>query len=84
MDPSIQELLDRLCCPVRHVPLRPATRDEVARINADIAAGKLLNVAGETVTEPIEDCLVRQGDDVGYPVRRGIPILIPEEGLVLT
>ena len=65
------------------MPLRLADAAEVARLNARIAQGSQQNRAGATVTEAVEGALVRQGDDLAYPVRDGIPVLLIEEGLAL-
>ena len=81
MDPAIEQMLDRICCPEKHSSLSVATQESVARLNTAIKAGKVSNIGGDKVEEEVEDLVVREGGDVAYPVRRGIPILIVEEGI---
>jgi uncharacterized protein YbaR (Trm112 family) len=77
-------LLKILCCPDTRQPLRWATADQVAALNAQIAAGTRRNAGGVLVTEPVEGALIREDSQVLYPVRDGIPALLPEEGMPLT
>ena len=77
------ELLALLVCPETHQDLTPAGPDEIARLNEAIRQGRLRNVAGGTVAEPIDGALVRADRAVAYPVRDDIPVMLIDEGLVL-
>jgi len=83
MDTVLLEILALIRCPEKRVPLRAAEPAELERLNAAIRAGTLTNVGGATVDEPLESALVREGNDLAYPIRHDIPILIVEEGLPL-
>ncbi len=61
-------LLDLVCCPETHQPLRFATTDELTRLAA---------------IPPLESALLREDGRVAYPIRDGIPLLIVEEQLTL-
>ncbi len=76
-----KELLAILACPETHQPLAEASRELLARVNARIARGEQKNVGGDTVSDALEEGLVREDGRIVYPVREGIPVLLVEEGL---
>lgn len=76
-----QELLAILACPETHQPLTQADAALIERVNAAIGAGEQKNVAGGSVTEPIDGGLLREDGRVLYAIREDIPILLIEEGL---
>lgn len=78
-----KDLLAILACPDTRQPLSEADAALLARVNAEIAAGRARNVGGAPVTAPLESALVRQDRKVLYPIRDGIPILLMEEGLLI-
>jgi uncharacterized protein YbaR (Trm112 family) len=61
-------LLDLVCCPETHQPLRFATTGELARLKSE---------------PPLEAALLREDGLVAYPIRDGIPLLIVDEQLPL-
>jgi uncharacterized protein len=63
-------LLEILCCPVSRQPLRMA--DATAVKEAAARSGRA-----------IEEGLIREDGQVFYPIQKGIPLLIPEEGIAL-
>jgi uncharacterized protein YbaR (Trm112 family) len=71
----------RFVCPESHQPLRPAGRELLDRLEGERQHGLLRNRAGETVTAPFDDGLLREDGAVLYPVRDGIPILLIEESI---
>jgi uncharacterized protein YbaR (Trm112 family) len=80
------QLLEILVCPDTRQTVREAPRALVDRVNAAIAAGRIVNRGGEKVGERIEGGLLREDGAWLYPVREGIPIMlideaIPAEGL---
>ena len=77
------ELLALLVCPETHQELVMAGPEEIARLNDSIREGRMRNVAGSAVAEPLEGALVRADRAVAYPVRDDIPVMLVEEGLVL-
>ena len=66
-----ESLLEILCCPVTRQSLREAGPAEIA-------------LANSRLSEPITEGLLRGDGAVFYPIRNGIPLLVPEEGLSLT
>ncbi|HUJ74771.1 MAG TPA: Trm112 family protein [bacterium] len=77
------QLLDILVCPETKEPVQLAGAELLARINRAIAAGKLVNRAGEKVGEPLDGGLVRQDGKLLYPIREDIPIMLVEEAIPL-
>ncbi len=75
------EFVDMLCCPASRQDLRLATEEEVARLNETIRSGGLQNLAGEEVSVPADEALVRVDHEVVYLVRQDIPILIADQAV---
>ncbi|HXP90685.1 MAG TPA: hypothetical protein VN931_07140 [Fibrobacteria bacterium] len=78
-----KELLDILCCPETRQDLHLAGPDQLRDLNAAIARGVVRDAQGRTVAESVDEALVRQDGLRAYAVRRGIPILLSDEALVL-
>lgn len=81
--PVNPELLEILVCPETKQPVREASADVLARLNAEIEAGRLRNRGGEPVKNAIAEGLVREDGKVLYPVDDGIPVMLIEESLSL-
>ena len=77
------DLLKILCCPETHQEVRLAEPVVIEKLNAQIAAGKLANRAGQPVKEAIEGGLIRADGKLLYPIRRNIPVMLVDEGIPL-
>lgn len=77
------QLLEILVCPENHTTVTPADADLVAKINAAVSAGKLLDRKGDAIDEPVEACLVREDGKYGYAVREDIPNMLIDEAIPL-
>lgn len=64
--PLSEELIAMLVCPVSGRPLRLASDAELAEWWAD---------------EPLEGALVTEDGERAYPLRGGLPVLVPEAAL---
>lgn len=78
-----QELLDILVCPETKQPVRPADAALLARVNAAIASGTMINRGGKPVSETVSEGLVREDGKILYPVRDDIPVMLIDEALPL-
>jgi uncharacterized protein YbaR (Trm112 family) len=77
------ELLEILVCPETRQPVRPASADVLASLNAGIRAGRVRNRAGQTLSQPIAEALLREDAKVLYPVEDGIPVMLIDESIEL-
>ena len=78
-----EELLEILVCPETKQPVKLASADVLKQLCEDIAAGRIRNRGGDTLTEPIEEGLVREDGRILYPVDDGIPVMLIEESIEL-
>jgi uncharacterized protein YbaR (Trm112 family) len=81
--PVEPDLLAILVCPDNHRPLRLLEAEGLRRVNERIAARSLRNRKGEVLERALAEALVREGDDLVYPVEDGIPVLLVEAGVPL-
>ena len=77
-------LLDILCCPVSHQPLRPLEKNRVKKLAERIAAGDVQYVDHSPVAEKPREALITRDDNVIYLVIDGIPVLLPDRGIGTT
>lgn len=78
-----EQLLEILACPEDKSPVHLADEALVRQVNQAIAAGRLSNRAGNSVSEPIDGGLVREDGQWLYPIRDDIPVMLVEEALPL-
>lgn len=77
------ELLLILRCPETRQVLVVADASLIQTLNQQIAAGQLRNRGGKVVAEKIDGGLVRSDQQVLYPVRHDLPILLIDEAISL-
>lgn len=78
-----RKLLDIICCPVTHMPLRLVPEAMLARLNAEIESGRLKFRDDTRVTEPLEQALMTDDERLAYPIRDDIPLLLEEQGILI-
>ena len=79
-----RQLLDILCCPENKQAVSLIDEEKLQILNEKIAMGKLQNKSGKLVKEKLEGALLRADQAVAYPIRDGIPIMLIDEGLIIT
>jgi uncharacterized protein len=82
--PISSELLEILVCPETKQPVALAGADVLARLNAEVDAGRLRNRGGDTVKSRIAEGLVREDGKILYPIDDDIPVMLIEESIELT
>ncbi len=78
-----EKLLDIVCCPISHQPLRKADRPLLADLNTRIESGTVVNEAGKSVTGILTEALVTRDGRRLYPVHDGLVSLLADESVVL-
>ena len=76
-----KRLLTILRCPVSHKGLAVLKKDKLAKLNAAIAAGELVNCEGAKVATPLAEALVTDDGKRVYPIDDGIPVLLEDESI---
>ena len=79
--PAPESLLDILCCPVSHEPLRPLSSARLKKLNRAIDEHQLLYVNGDAVETPLKSALITRDGKVVYGVEQSIPVLLPDRGI---
>lgn len=76
-----RKLLDVLCCPISKTPVRILNREELHRINEEIAAGHLRYLDNSAVETELEEGLITDNGERVYRVDDGIPIMLEERAI---
>jgi uncharacterized protein YbaR (Trm112 family) len=76
-------LLDIVCCPATHLPLKLVPDSILARLNAEIDAGRLRFRDDSPVTEPLAQALMTADERLAYAIRDDIPLLLEEQAIPL-
>ncbi|MFP4600228.1 MAG: hypothetical protein ACOC9J_01865 [Persicimonas sp.] len=74
---------DALRCPETGQTLRRLGDERLDELNNAIRNGELSNEAGESVERTLEGALVREDEDVAYPIRDGVPNLLMGDRITL-
>lgn len=78
VDPQLVEIL---VCPETRRPVRLASAEELARVNAGVRSGTLRNRGGAKVERELAEALIREDGQVVFPVDDGIPSMLIEESI---
>jgi uncharacterized protein len=78
VDPQLVEIL---VCPETRRPVRFASVDELARVNAGVRDGSLRTRGGARVERELSEALMRDDGRVLFPVDDGIPSMLIEESI---
>lgn len=78
-----KDLLAILCCPDTKQAVALADDGVVQKLNVAIEKGVLKNKADKPVTEKLDGGLIRSDQQILYPVRENIPVMLIDEGIPL-
>lgn len=78
-----KDLLAILCCPETKQPVSIADPLLIQRINNAVTSGSLTNKGKKPVSTQLEGGLVREDQQILYPIRENIPVMLIEEGIPL-
>jgi uncharacterized protein YbaR (Trm112 family) len=78
VDPQLVEIL---VCPETRRPVRVASAEELARVNAGVRTGTLRNRGGAKVEKELSEALIREDGRVVFPIDDGIPSMLVEESI---
>jgi uncharacterized protein YbaR (Trm112 family) len=81
--PIDPELLEILACPETHQSVALASEETLAKVNAEISAGRLRNRGGDVVEKPIREGLLREDGKILYIIDDSIPIMLVEQSIEL-
>lgn len=75
--------LEQLRCPVTAGKLEWLGDERLAQLRAAVADELIVNRSGDLVTQPPAAALTSTDGSLAYPVRDGIPTLVPGEAIEL-
>lgn len=78
-----KQLLDILVCPASGMPITLASADQLEALNSRVDDGSARFVDGSALTENLQAMLVTRDQRTGYPIKDGIPVMLPECGIEL-
>lgn len=84
MNTLSQDFVNMLCCPVSRQQLVEADSEMVMALNIMQAKGLLQFCNGQPVPYALTSALVRSDQEILYPVRDGIPVLMVDEGIFVS
>jgi uncharacterized protein YbaR (Trm112 family) len=76
-------LLEAMQCPLSSQPLSVAPGALVEQLRQKRKAGELTTLNGAAVEEDFQSGLINASSQYFYPIREGIPSLLPDEALPL-
>ncbi len=79
--PISEDLLEILCCPETKVPVEMLSGDLLAKLNAEIQAGKVASVGGEAVRKPLQEGLITTDGKTIYRIDDNIPVMLVDQGI---
>lgn len=78
-----KDLLAILCCPETKQPVHLADQPLLEKVNEAVRRGTLKNKGKKPVTESIDGGLLRADEQILYPIKGDIPVMLIDEGIPL-
>ena len=76
-----RQLLEILVCPKSKKKLQSADSRIIEKVNDKINSGECRDISLNTVEEPLTDALLQPEEQILYPVRNEIPVMIYEQAI---
>ena len=77
-----RKLLEILRCPITKQQLFPLSDVQLAKINAEIESGNVLQVDGDAVDKAVKEGLITENRSRVYRVEQDIPIMLEDESIL--
>jgi uncharacterized protein YbaR (Trm112 family) len=71
-------LMELICAPLTHAPVRLVNAQELSVINQSIQSQLIRNRAGELLQSELKACLICDSDRICYPILDDLPVMIPD------
>lgn len=78
-----KDMLKILACPDNRMSLAVADKALLDKVNEAIGQGRIASRGGRLIEQPLQEALVREDHVLIYPIIDGIPVLLPDEAILL-
>lgn len=81
--PINKKLLEILVCPVTKLPVFILEQKKLRKLNELIAHGAIQTIAGETISEALQEALITRNKNIIYRIENNIPIMLEGKAIAV-